>query len=229
MATNSYSAVTQYARLQRAAFRPHEVFIKQPRKQVLMNVSHYLSGPDRGGFPMHPVLFHGLLGRHMGQGQALAARLVGIGQIVVVQSLFNLYRQRVLTFDTIVVVGVHGPQKYAQAIQRGRLVFTGKMVGTAYQVVRLLQQTAETMFTGNSGSICAGSSNSENSCDLADIRKCMFYKKFVQYLRDISRDILQPPTALRQSAHSSGTNGAFVKTRVSEQHSPTIARQRLLR
>ena len=71
-----------------------------------------------------------------------------IGRIVVAQSLFNLHPQRMLTFDANAVTGVHGPQKGSHAIQRERLVFAGKLVGTARQVMRLLQQTAETMFTG---------------------------------------------------------------------------------
>lgn len=119
----------------------------QACKKVLMNVPHGLRRPDALAVPLRPEFFEALLGRHVGKRQSLPAGLVCVLGAVVAQRLLDLQGRRVLPFNAVRVIRVHGPQQMTQSRMCAWGTQSREAIRLTDQVVRLLQQRGQPMLT----------------------------------------------------------------------------------
>ena len=139
------------ARLQSAAILQKPISLRQPRKQILMNLAHHLRRPHPRRIPSRPALLQLRLGGHMRQRQPLPARLIGIARVIITQRLLNLQRQRVLPLQLVRVIRIHRQQQRAQPRQRPRLASPRQPVRGPNQIPGSLQKLPRARLGGQQG------------------------------------------------------------------------------
>ena len=74
------------------------------------------------------------------RGEALQAGDIGLGGEVAVQGAFDIARMGALAFDPVGVVGIHGPDEFAQAGDGGRVGAAGEAEGAFDNAAAALAQ-----------------------------------------------------------------------------------------